>query len=309
MATELDALLSSIRDCKTYDAVKNRLAIITEKKDAATDPDVVRALRDAQVYALVWGVLIVAFDKGAPIVAFDKARKALAAAKKANVDNDALEAAYTAYEAACTAYHEGQGAGNDLITSAIKSVTDDAAKAAPGKEGIDAIADAAAAEMASSDAYHYLASQSTIYSSEELGADPMREYYNKKRQIRNILSPVNTACAAYVNEYVTRAQVAAHLKQSLNRYLLVWRVKKSGGGNPLAVQGILESIDEKNGTFVLKCTTYKGRRDTVSFSDIGTIDTSRTGSGALSSAITPDWRNVDLGKWVRSDEYYKYKSA
>ncbi|WP_338523615.1 hypothetical protein NUH87_28470 [Pseudomonas batumici] len=309
MATELDALLSSIRDCKTYDAVKNRLAIITEKKDAATDPDVVRALRDAQVYALVWGVFTAALDKGEPIVAFDKARKALDAAVKAKVGNEALEAAYTAYQKAYSDYRKGQVSDNAPLINAIKAVTDDAAKVAPGKNGTDSIADAAAAEMASSDAYNYLASQNSIYSSEELGADPMREYYNKKRQIRNILSPVNTACAAYVNEYVTRAQVAAQLKQSLNQYLLVWRKTTTGGGNPLAVQGILESIDEKNGTFVLRSTVYEGRRDTASFSDIQTIDTSRTGPGALSSAIAPDWRNVDLGKWVRSDEYYKYKSA
>jgi hypothetical protein len=97
--------------------------------------------------------------------------------------------------------------------------------------------------------------------------------------------------------------VAAQLKQSLNRYLLVWRVKTTGNGNPLAVQGILESIDEKSGTFVLRSTVYEGQRDTVSFSDIGTIDKSRTGSGALSSAVAPGWRNVDLGKWVRSDKY------
>ncbi|MNP71471.1 hypothetical protein D3C76_1678630 [compost metagenome] len=97
--------------------------------------------------------------------------------------------------------------------------------------------------------------------------------------------------------------MAAQLKQSLDRYLLVWRVTTTGSGNPLAVQGILESIDEKNGTFVLRSTVYEGQRNTVSFSDIGTIDTSRTGSGALSSAVAPGWRNVDLGKWVRSDKY------
>lgn len=309
MATELDALLSSIRECKTYDAVQNRLAIITEKKDAATDPDVVRALRDAQVYALVWGVFTAALDKGEPIAAFDKARKAAKAAVEAKVSNEELEAAYNAYHKAYIDYQNGHVSDNAPLNNAIKAVTDDAAKVAPGKNGTDSIADAAAAEMASNDAYHHLASQTSIYSSEGSGMDPMREYYNKKRQIRNIMSPVKTACQAYVNEYVTRAQVAAQLKQSLNRYLLVWRVKKSGGGNPLAEQGILESIDEKNGTFVLRSTVYEGRRDTVSFSDIGTIDTSRTGPGALSSAIAPGWRNVDLGKWVRSDEYYKHKSA
>ncbi|AUO45810.1 hypothetical protein [Pseudomonas ogarae] len=302
MATELDALLSSIRDCKTYDAVKNRLAIITEQKEAATDPDVVRALRDAQVYALVWGVFTVALDQGAPIVAYDKALKVLEAAQ-ASADNKTLEAAYIAYEAACTAYEEALDADNNLINDAIKSVTDDAAKAAPGKNGIDAIADAAAAEMASADIEHHLASQDVIYSSEGPSADPYEEYYDRKRQIRNITSPVKQACDAYVNEYVTRVQVAAQLKQSLDRYLLVWRVTTTGNGNPLAVQGILESIDEKNGTFVLRSTVYEGQRNTVSFSDIGTIDKSRTGSGALSSAVTPGWRNVGLGEWVRSDKY------
>lgn len=254
------------------------------------------------------GVFTVALERGAPIVAYDKALKALEAAK-ASADDKILEAAYITYEAACTAHREAQVADNNLINDAIKSVTDDAAKAAPGKNGIDAIADAAAAEMASADIDHHLASQNVIYACEGPSADPYAEYYDRERQIRNITSPVRVACAAYVNEHVTRARVAAQLKQSLDRYLLVWRVKTTGGGNPLAEQGILESIDEKNGTFVLRSTVYKGQRTTVSFSDIGSIDTSRTGSGALSSAIAPDWRKVDLGKWVRSDEYYKHKSA
>ncbi|MNO08087.1 hypothetical protein D3C81_2305710 [compost metagenome] len=60
MPTELDALLSSIRECENYGAVKHRLAIIKENKDAAADPDVVRALRDAEVYALIWGVFAAA---------------------------------------------------------------------------------------------------------------------------------------------------------------------------------------------------------------------------------------------------------
>ncbi|WP_260963151.1 hypothetical protein [Pseudomonas citri] len=309
MATELDALLASIRDCKTYDAVKNRLSTITENKDNATDPDVVRALRDAQVYALVWGVFTVALDQGAPIVAFDKARKALEAATEAKADNETLRAAYIAYEKARIAYYKAESADNDLIGDAIKSVADDAAKVAPGKNSIDSIADAAAAEMAYADAYHHLASQTSIYASKEVGVDPYQDYYDKERQIINITSPVREARDAYVNEHVTRAQVAAELKQSLNQYLLVWRKTRTGGGNPLAEQGILESIDEKNGTFVLRSTVYEGRRDTVSFSDIETVDKSRTGPGALSSAAAPDWRKVDLGKWVRSDEYYKHKSA
>lgn len=302
MATELDTLLSSIRDCKTFAAVTYRLAVITQNKDAATDADVVRALRDAEVYALVWGVFTAALEQGAPIVAHDRARDALYTAMDKQ-DDSAIEAASITYEASFIALNKAHEEGSRLVDDAIRSVTDDAAKAGPGEDGIDAIADAAAADMALTAINRHLIQQDVIYPSERPSADPFRDYYDKQRQIRNITSPVEEACQAYVNEPVTRARVAAELKQSLNRYLLVWRKTTTGGGNPLAEQGILESIDEKNETFVLKSTVYRDQRSTVSFSDIGRIDTSRTGPGAGFTAAAPGWRNVGLGEWVRSDKY------
>lgn len=302
MATDLDTLLSSIRDCQTYDAVQNRLAVITEHKRVATVPDVVRALRDAQVYALVWGVFVAALELGAPIVARDKARKALDAAL-VNDDENAHEAAFIAYEAACGACYKVQDVAASTLDKALESVTHDASTATSGENGTDALADAAAAELASSDISEHLRRRNVIYDSASSNADPYQDYYDRERQIRNITRPVQQACEAYVNDHVIRAKVTAELKQSLNRYLLVWRKTTTGGGNPLAAQGILESIDEKNGTFVLRSLNYKDQRETVSFEDIGSIDTSRTRSGALSSAVAPTWRNAGIGQWVRSDQY------
>lgn len=302
MATELDALFSSIRDCQTYDSVQQRLAVITENKHVATAPDLVRALRDAQVYALLWGVFVAAHELGAPIVARDKARKALDAAL-VNDDENAHEAAFIAYEAACGACYKMQDAAASTLDKALESVTHDASTATSGENGTDAIADAAAAELASNDISEHLRRRNVIYDSASSKADPYQDFYDRERQIRNITRPVQQACEAYVNDYVMRAQVTAELKQSLNRYLLVWRKTTTGGGNPLAAQGILESIDEKNGTFVLRSLNYKDQRVTVSFADIDNVDTSRTRSGALSSAVAPTWRNVGIGKWVRSDQY------
>ncbi|MGG5291359.1 hypothetical protein [Pseudomonas shirazensis] len=302
MPTDLDALLSSIRDCKTYEALTSRRAIIKENKDAATAVDVVRALRDAEVYALVWGVFTAALEQGAPIVAHDRARDELYIAMDKQ-DDSAIEGASIIYEASFIALNKAHEEASKLVDDAIKAVTDDAAKAAPGVDGIDAIADAAAADMCSAAINRHLVQQDVIYPSEQPSADPFRDYYDKQRQIRNITSPVEEACQAYVNEHVIRARVVAELKQSLNRYLLVWRKTTTGGGNPLAEQGILERIDEKNETFVLKSTVYRDQRSTVSFSDIGGINTSRTGSGAQSAAAAPGWRSVGIGKWVRSDQY------
>lgn len=118
----------------------------------------------------------------------------------------------------------------------------------PGKDGIDA--DDAAAEMASTYIYEHFESQDAIYAVEQAGV-------------------------AYVNDHVTCAQLVAQLKRLLNTYQLVWRSATSAGGSPLAEQGILESIDEKNETFMLKSTVYKDQRSTVSFSDVGEIDESR----------------------------------
>lgn len=302
MATELDTLLSSIRDCQTYNAVQNRLAVITEHKRAATAPDVVRALRDAEVYALVWGVFVAALELGAPIVARDKARRALDAAL-VNDDENACEAASLAYKTACDACYKMQDATTNILNEALDSVTDDASTGNSGENGTDAIADAAAAEMASDDVCEHLRRRNAIYDSALPNVDPYQDYYDRERQIRNITRPVQTACEAYVNDHVIRAKVTAELKLSLNRYLLVWRKTTRGGGNPLAAQGIVESIDEKNGTFVLRSLNYKDQRETVSFADIGSVDTSRTRSGALSSAVAPTWRNAGIGQWVRSDQY------
>jgi len=49
MTKELKALLSDIRGSKDSDAVRTHLTEIKAKQAAATDPDVVRVLQDAQV--------------------------------------------------------------------------------------------------------------------------------------------------------------------------------------------------------------------------------------------------------------------
>lgn len=92
---------------------------------------------------------------------------------------------------------------------------------------------------------------------------------------------------------------------TLGQYLLIWRKTTTGGGNPLAVQGKLDSIDFDKKTLVLKSTVYAGRYDTVTFDDIGSIDTSRSGSGARGSVQTGDLRNVSLGVWYRGNTEVK----
>jgi hypothetical protein len=92
---------------------------------------------------------------------------------------------------------------------------------------------------------------------------------------------------------------------TLGQYLLIWRNTTTGGGNALAVQGTLDSIDFDKQTLVLKSKVYAGRFDTVTFDDIGFIDTSRSGSGALGPVQTPDLRNVSLGVWYRGNTEVK----
>lgn len=297
MSTQLDALLSSIRECKTPQALATLTDLINQKKSEATNPAISRALRDAQVYALVWGVFIAAFDNGAAIVAKDNAQRTFRESMSGDGDD---ENAYATYQRAIDAYNRDSKNAGDVMSAASQALSNDAAAAQPGVDGIDAIADAAAAELANHHIYLDLNSRDRIYP-DDAKTDDHELYYARKRQIRNLTGAVKRASSAYDNKYVTKARIAAQLRSSLNRYLLVWRKTTSGGGNPLAIQGILESIDEKNGTFVLRSTTYAGRRDNGSFDDIGEVDTSRTGSGALSAACAPEWRNVGIGEWVRSD--------
>lgn len=270
MDTEFYELLESIRLSNSYEEVKSRGSVIIQKMADATDPAVIRTLRDAQVYALAWGVFIAAYEDDCEV-------------------------------------------SDNAISSATKSVADDAASAAQGKDGRDAIADAYAAEMASADISAYLNGPNPLYPSEGAGPEAevdsltafleKQEKMNaKKAQIEELISPVTEACNAYmINEHVTRSRLTNDLKQLLGQYLLVWRKTTSSGGSPLSEQGILESIDEENGTFVLKSTTYEDQRSTLSFSDIGFIDKTRTGSGSKASVSAPGWHQTGYGTWVRTD--------
>lgn len=274
MATEFNKLLASIRIGKTYAAVKNRLDFITQKKNATDDPLAKRALRDAEVYALVWGVAVAARDDGAASIAIDTYDQG-----DDTVYTDLIQAQ--------------QNVG-ETLEIAIAAVETDAKVAASGNAS-DAVADANAADEAYRDAQPFIASLA--------GSQINDESIHLVLQVQEFVWPVRNAAEAYLNDHVERARLAETLKGLLNTYLLVWRKTTTGGGNPLAAQGILESIDEKNGTFVLKSTVYSGRRDTVAISDINSLDTSRSGPGARQSAVTPGWRNVGLGEWVRSDQY------
>lgn len=89
------------------------------------------------------------------------------------------------------------------------------------------------------------------------------------------------------------------------QYLLIWRNTTTGGGNPLAVQGALDSIDYEQKTVKLKSTVYSGRYDTVTFDDIAVIDTSRSGSGARGPVQSADLRQVSLGVWYRGNTEVK----
>jgi len=274
MESEFNTLLASIRDCNTYPAVKARLDAITQRKFETTDTAAVRALRDAQVYALVWGVAAAAHDIAALDIAIDSYDQG---------DDTAFEQRIEAREAAGT-----------VLETAIGAVREDANAAANGSVS-DAVADANAADEAYRDAQPYIVGLA--------GEQITRDNAYLIMQLQDFIAPVSTAAQAYVNQQVEQSRQADTLKALLNTYLLVWRKTTTGGGNPLAEQGILESIDEQAGTFVLRSTVYKGQRNTVAISDISRLDTSRTGSGARQSAVTPGWRNVGLGEWVRSDQY------
>lgn len=274
MEKPFNELLASIRACQTYDAVKARLAVITEQKAAADDPDVKRALRDAEVYARVWGVAVTSHDDAVASIAIESYAEG----------NDADFANLINAQ-------ESRGSALEAASSAVWSD----AKAAASGSPADAVADANAAAEACQDAEPYMAAVA--------GGQITPANLHLVLQLEQFLNPVRYAASAYLNEQVERARLVDTLKGLLNTYLLVWRKTTTGGGNPLAEQGILESIDEKNGSFVLRSTVYSGQRSTVAISDIGSLDTSRTGPGARQSAVAPGWRNVGLGEWVRSDQY------
>lgn len=274
MASEFNELLASVRAGKTYESVKTRLDAIRQNKAATNDPTTLRALRDAEVYALVWGVAVATREDSAAAIAIEKYDGG---------DDSTFENLIKA-----------QQTSGEVLEAAIAAVKQDAKAAVTGSAS-DAIADANAADEAYAAAQPYIA---TI-----VGTQINEDSIGLVMRLEEFAAPVRSAADAYVNDQVTRARTVETLKALQGTYLLVWRKTTSGGGNPLAEQGILESIDEQNGSFVLKSTVYSGRYDTVAISDIGSLDTSRSGPGARQSAVTPDWRNVGLGEWVRSDKY------
>ncbi|HEK1692033.1 TPA: hypothetical protein SMR48_003275 [Pseudomonas putida] len=81
------------------------------------------------------------------------------------------------------------------------------------------------------------------------------------------------------------------------RYLLVSLIKGTGGAE--LQQGILEAVDLEGGTFVLRSTVYEGRKDTLAIADTYSIDTSRSGLGAVNSLSKPGWVRSDTGGWER----------
>lgn len=92
----------------------------------------------------------------------------------------------------------------------------------------------------------------------------------------------------------------------IGKYTLIWLRKKSAGGNPLAEQGKLKSVDEKKRSLELASTAYPGQTYTVAFDNIEEIDLSRERSGALGPAQTPDLRfvggGIGGGVWMRGSE-------
>lgn len=272
---EFNELLTSIRNCKTYDSLKNCLESITRSKAATDDTLVMRALRDAEVYALVWGLAAAARDYAGAFFAF----------YLPGGSSDRSELI------------EKQSASSAVLQTAMAAVRDDV-EASAGNDLRDAVADANAADEAYAVAKLWILS---LAGSETIPALPQVIL-----KLQEFAQPVADAASSYANERVTHARLVDSLKSLLNTYLLVWRKTTTGLENPLAEQGILESIDEESGTFVLSSTVYSGQRNTVSISDVSSIDTSRTGPGAQRSVEAPEWRNVDVGKWIRTDDLRWY---
>lgn len=97
-------LLASIRECRTYAQVKSLLDAIGARKVAATDQQVLKALRNAQVYALIWGVY----------VADTKETKEAVAAVTTDAKGAALATAVSDALAAQKAYEQASGESPEL---------------------------------------------------------------------------------------------------------------------------------------------------------------------------------------------------
>jgi len=83
----------------------------------------------------------------------------------------------------------------------------------------------------------------------------------------------------------------------LGTYLMIWG-NYGNATNATIEQGELKSVDSANGTVVLHSTNYD-KDKTVRMDQMTSIDASRSGSGALGPAQTPDWRQNAQGDWSR----------
>jgi len=88
---------------------------------------------------------------------------------------------------------------------------------------------------------------------------------------------------------------------AIGKYLMLWG-KYGNAINETIEQGKLKSINWTNRTVVLESTVYKDTYPTVSIDKITWIDESRSGSGALGPAQTPDWYQGADGKWRKGDK-------
>lgn len=248
MSSDFETLIDKIKATTSYEQVKGILQKIIENKDSSQESKTLRALRDAEVYALCWGVHI------------------------------ALE-----------------GDDDSMAEVATQAMTQDA-QASINRSSDDLYADYQAAVLADD---HYREKQEPI-SSKIMIVDPISCDYPRREYLSTARSYYNKKVSE--QEEKAKFNATAELISSLKgKYLMITRKTTSGGGNVLIEQGILESVNVSGGTFVLKSTVYEGRRDTVSFSDVKYVDTSRSGPGALGAVSAPDWRINFKGDWVRSD--------
>lgn len=263
MSDDFEALIDKVRNCVSYEEAASLLEKIVEQKKTSDDPNAVRALRDAEVYALCWGVHVAMEGEDGGVI------------------YDVLS---------------GGGESDSVLYIARQALVRDVG-ASSEKASEEAYSDYLAAEWADKD---YIGVQEIKY------FERMAEHEDPTPPPQQRLS---LAEYFYLNDNVRAEKEKAELKEAIaticslkGQYLMVTRKTTTGGGNVLIEQGVLESVDEEGGTFVLKSTVYEGRRDTVSFSDVRSVDTSRSGPGARGPVSTPDWRKNFKGDWVRSDK-------
>jgi len=163
--------------------------------------------------------------QSASLVNYLKAVQALATARS-NGDKQAIEAASTAYQTADEAYSKARRNEDDReVREALRSVEFDAKADHP-----NAIADAAAADMAASDAQQQLISQGIITASEEWCGSRFQPFYQKYSDVVDITNPVQQAYYHCAKGPVIKALFVPALKASPNKNLKVHRVTTSGEG-------------------------------------------------------------------------------